>query len=145
MKIPETYYIYSLSDPNTGDVKYIGATNDVNSRFNIHIYDSKTNVTYKDRWISSLIKEGLKPILTVLDECPFYFYREKEAEQIVKHIKSGCVLFNKNSTDFMKTARINIELSIRHKGFINKVAFDNDIEIHEALCKIIDYYHNNHE
>ena len=56
-------FIYTLSDPITNDVRYIGKTNDVKFRFNDHIKKSKNNKTHKDKWISSLLNKGLKPLI----------------------------------------------------------------------------------
>jgi len=60
-------FIYTLSDPITNDVRYIGKTNDVKFRFNDHIKKSKNNKTHKDKWISSLLNKGLKPLISIID------------------------------------------------------------------------------
>ena len=60
------YYIYTLSDPITQEVRYIGlTTKSLKSRFSAHC--SKKNKSYKSNWITSLKRKGLKPIIEVLD------------------------------------------------------------------------------
>lgn len=59
--------IYSLSDPETGKVRYIGKTCNLNSRFANHI-QRKTTHSHKSCWIQSLKKKGLFPIIEVIDE-----------------------------------------------------------------------------
>lgn len=70
-------FIYTLSDPITNKVKYIGKTNNLNYRLNKHINESKNKRTHKEKWINSLISKGLKPIIDVLDivnETEWSFY-----------------------------------------------------------------------
>lgn len=58
--------IYSLSDPRTNHVRYIGKTKDVHDRFMHHLNDKKT--TRKSGWIKSLKKLGLIPTVEILDK-----------------------------------------------------------------------------
>ncbi len=62
----ETTYIYSLSCPTTGQVRYVGKADNVNYRFASHI--SETKNTHKCRWINSLKKKGLLPSIEIIDE-----------------------------------------------------------------------------
>ncbi len=63
-------YIYTLSDMY-GNVRYIGKTNNVKKRLNDHILESKKEKrSYKNRWVSSLLKKGFKPFIEILDEVP---------------------------------------------------------------------------
>ena len=61
-------FIYSLSDPINGQVRYIGKSDNPSKRLNQHIknYPNKTN--YKNNWISSLTSKNLNPVLDVIDE-----------------------------------------------------------------------------
>lgn len=62
--------LYTLSHPVTGEIKYVGKTTDTLSRrLAGHIYDSTRrfkNKTY--RWIQELMKAGLRPVITLLEE-----------------------------------------------------------------------------
>jgi group I intron endonuclease len=58
-------YIYTLSDPLTGEIRYIGKTNNLKTRYQTHVTTIKKS--HCSRWIHSLIKNGSKPIMEVLD------------------------------------------------------------------------------
>jgi len=60
-------YLYTLNDPTTGEVRYVGKSDTPYKRFTQHLSKSKKNNTYKNNWISSLINEGKKPILQIID------------------------------------------------------------------------------
>jgi predicted GIY-YIG superfamily endonuclease len=55
-----------LVDPTGKDTCYIGCSQDVQKRFKAHLYDISTS-TAKRRWIASLKRKKLKPILIILD------------------------------------------------------------------------------
>lgn len=71
MILDRLIYIYSLSDPETNEVRYIGRTiESPHRRYLKHISQSKNN-TKKDYchcWIKSLIKKNLKPHLNIIEE-----------------------------------------------------------------------------
>lgn len=60
-------YIYVLSDPFTGQVRYVGKTFDVLGRFNGHLNDKER--THKANWIRGLLGKGVQPELDVVDIC----------------------------------------------------------------------------
>lgn len=64
-------YIYTLKDPETNQIKYVGKTNNLSKRFNRHIseYNLINENTLKSKWISALKTKGLLPIIEILDEC----------------------------------------------------------------------------
>jgi group I intron endonuclease len=62
-------YIYGLIDPRSNKIRYVGKTNNPDQRLFDHIRHSKHKTTYKDKWIRSLVEIGLKPIITILEEC----------------------------------------------------------------------------
>lgn len=59
-------FIYSLTDPTTGEIRYIGKTNNLAIRLKWHLGHCKTNRTHKNNWLVGLISQGLKPIMDVL-------------------------------------------------------------------------------
>jgi hypothetical protein len=64
-----TKFIYTLSDPNTGLVRYIGKTNNIKNRLKRHLNNnSLSTTTKKNNWIISLLRNNLIPIIEVLDE-----------------------------------------------------------------------------
>lgn len=60
-------YIYSLSDPRTGEIRYVGKSDNPYNRLNEHIKKCKLSITHKNNWIKSLLNENLKPIVEILD------------------------------------------------------------------------------
>ena len=70
-------FIYTLCDPNTNEIRYIGKTNNLDYRLRKHINESKNKRTHKERWVDSLIIKGLLPIIEILDivdEIEWCFY-----------------------------------------------------------------------
>lgn len=67
-------YIYTLSNPVTNEVKYIGQSINPTYRLSKHICDRKNTETHKGAWIKSLFLIGLKPKMEILDE-----FENKEA------------------------------------------------------------------
>ena len=58
-------YIYTLSDPITNMVKYVGKTFRVNRRLNDHLKCNGNSK--KDTWIKSILNMGNKPILEIIE------------------------------------------------------------------------------
>ena len=56
-------FIYSLSDPRTGEIRYVGKTVNLKRRLYGHLYDDEK--THKSAWIKSLKRLGLKPQLDI--------------------------------------------------------------------------------
>lgn len=64
-----TKFIYTLSDPNNGIVRYIGKTNNIKKRLQKHLSNNHlSSPTKKNNWIISLIRKDMIPIIEVLDE-----------------------------------------------------------------------------
>lgn len=59
-------FIYCLKDPTTGDVRYIGQTNNPKRRLKQHLKGSIKEKTHLGNWLRSL--EGEEPILALLHE-----------------------------------------------------------------------------
>lgn len=60
-------YIYTLSDPITNEVRYVGKTNNLKTRFYNHLKAKKKS--FLSSWIINLKNKNLKPIIEVIDEC----------------------------------------------------------------------------
>jgi len=85
----ETVYIYGLFDPRNGHLRYIGKTNNLKERLRDHITFSRGRKGQgykfnppKEKWIRSLLSEGLKPSIQVLEECTEDTWREVEISWI---------------------------------------------------------------
>ena len=64
------YKIYTLSDPETLNVRYVGVTShSLSNRLSGHIHDAKTKFSHKCNWIKSLLAKGLKPLIQELESC----------------------------------------------------------------------------
>lgn len=61
--------IYTLSNPLTGEIKYVGKTEgNLNDRLSCHIRHSKLKYkSHKNNWIKSLLQLNLKPNIELLD------------------------------------------------------------------------------
>lgn len=88
-------YIYSLSDPRTGDVRYIGAAVDPETRLD-HLRRADHRMAQRLReWITRLSAVGTAPVMTVLREVPAgHDWRDAERETIHSHRSAGCDLLN---------------------------------------------------
>lgn len=68
---PRPWVIYTLSDPRTPDtVRYVGITHGtLEDRLKTHIYLSRTGKlrTHTVYWIRSLLRDGVEPLIKVID------------------------------------------------------------------------------
>ena len=63
-------FIYSLSDPINGEIRYVGKSDNPKLRLVEHIKKSKYDLTHKNNWIKSLVNKNLKPVIEILDTVP---------------------------------------------------------------------------
>lgn len=61
-------YIYTLSHPLTGEVRYVGKTTNPKQRKSNHSNRARDKGTHKRNWINSLKVQGLKPLFEIIDE-----------------------------------------------------------------------------
>ena len=73
-----TIYIYKLIDPITNNVRYVGKTTNLVRRLNAHINRSKKNKYHSARWVNSLLEKGLKPEISIIEECNENNWEERE-------------------------------------------------------------------
>lgn len=65
--------IYTLSDPRSGEVRYVGKSVNPKGRYYSHIYtserkmDGSGGLSHKSNWIGSLLKQGVLPIMEILE------------------------------------------------------------------------------
>ncbi len=96
--IMKTVYIYSLCDPTTKEVRYVGKTANPFNRFWGHIGEAKNKKKGKNKekaeWIRSLLDLGIRPELNILEEVLTDEWEEKEIYWIDKCIQDGNNLLN---------------------------------------------------
>lgn len=65
-------YIYTLSHPETGEIRYVGKTTNLKRRayqhFNVKICKKLGN-KHLGNWLLSILNSNLKPILEIIEEC----------------------------------------------------------------------------
>ena len=61
-------YIYTLNDPDTGDVRYVGQTDYPSYRLAQHMNPSaRDKKTAKSKWVLSLVLVGKRPVMHIID------------------------------------------------------------------------------
>lgn len=88
----DTTFIYVLKDPTTGEVRYVGKTDNPIKRARTHLVDRNNN--HRTCWIKSLLSLGLKPVLEVIDEVPMTEWQSWEIAYIQFYSEEGCNLTN---------------------------------------------------
>lgn len=87
-------YLYTLNEPDTGEIRYVGKSEDVNKRLKEHIRKSKRNKTHKDNWIQSLLNQNKSPILEIYKVVPESSWGECEQKLISELREKGLNLTN---------------------------------------------------
>lgn len=90
-----TTFIYALCCPCTGEVKYIGKSNNPKERLRAHTWSGKrTQSSHKRNWVDKLKSNNLRPMLLVLEEVTLENWKEKEKYYIKYYKNLGCKLTN---------------------------------------------------
>jgi predicted GIY-YIG superfamily endonuclease len=71
-------YIYSLKDPRDYQIKYIGKTVDIDRRRKEHSQIHRNKKSRKNSWVAHLVKNGMQPIMEILEECEKSKWVERE-------------------------------------------------------------------
>jgi hypothetical protein len=61
-------YIYTLMDPVSNQIKYVGKTDNISGVLESHLSESKNKIKRIHFWIQGLLELGLKPIVEIIDE-----------------------------------------------------------------------------
>jgi hypothetical protein len=124
--VPEaTVFIYGLNDPRTGKCRYIGKSDSPPRRFEEHCIKSAKSNTHKDRWIAGLLREGLCPVLEVLDEVPACQWQFWEREYIRVFRMIGFKLTNTSSGGEGFSKGHSVPLEVRKKIQLSKIGERN--------------------
>ena len=133
-------YIYTLSDPSTMEIRYVGQTNEPKRRFNDHISSSINESsdsynTYKARWIRKILNNNLLPIMSIIDSCSSFEESNKlERIYVEKLTKDGYRLTNSHVTDVTESSvetRKKISSTKKGKTLEEIVGLEKSLELRE--------------
>ena len=110
--MPRTH-IYTLSDPRTDEVRYVGKTRDPKARIRNHMGRREHN--HKGNWIESLRKLDLTPVVHFIDNVPTAEWSFWEQHWIQTFLGWGFKLTNMNAGGGLY-ARFTPELKAKHKA-----------------------------
>jgi hypothetical protein len=120
-------YIYTLKNPNTNEIRYVGQTNDLKRRLNRHVTNSRS---FKDNrhvsnWIRSLSDI---PIMDVIETCDYSLRNERE-QYWIDYYKNqsfdlcnssnggaGAGIGNKNCANRIMSEETKQKISLANKG-----------------------------
>lgn len=95
------WFVYTLSDPRTEKVRYVGCTIDPARRFKAHLSVTTAGREnpinrQKARWISGLMSQGREPVMTIVERGPLDREAAVKAERkwIKEYRSKGMKLFN---------------------------------------------------
>lgn len=111
--------IYVLKHPDTLEIRYVGKTvRSLSRRLGNHIANAKGNKHNKhlSNWIMSILKEGKRPIIELIEECDNSVWEEREKYWISQYNNlinltkggDGCIGFIHNSETINKLRLINL-------------------------------------
>ena len=87
-------YIYTLTDPLTNEIRYVGKTTNPKRRFKQHLNQAKEKNLYSKRWIQGLLEQGHEPIMTIIEKINREQWRERERHWIEYYRDQGAPLTN---------------------------------------------------
>jgi hypothetical protein len=93
----KTVFIYSLSDPDTLEVRYIGKANNLKYRYWSHLHEAKNDLRnqHKCNWIKKLLSQDKTPLLEIIEEVSIDNWQESEKYWINQFKTWGFSLINK--------------------------------------------------
>lgn len=133
-------FIYRLQHPVTKEIKYIGKTISPKRRLKQHINEAKTSKKkrYVLNWIISLLNQGLKPEMIIVEECNKDNWQEKEIYWIsyYKPLTNLCNISTGGLGGFGIKNYSDIEIQKRISQMSNKFSkfsLEDKIKIWELL------------
>lgn len=87
--------IYSLADPLSGNVRYVGRTTDVKHRVQVHLIEARAPKSLKGEWLADLLRLELTPVVAVLETTTVEASREAERYWIATFREQGLTLLNR--------------------------------------------------
>ncbi len=94
MSASATTFIYALLDPRTKAIRYVGKADDPQKRLGDHLRQCKCGESYRAHWLRQLLRNGLKPLLEVVDEVAQAEWAAVECAYVTFYKEQGCELVN---------------------------------------------------
>lgn len=118
--------IYTLANPITGEIRYIGKTvKTLSQRLTDHIYSVKRESNYRTNWIKSILKIGYEPLIEPLDTCFWDKSQELETYWIFQFKAWGFNLVNLTNGG---EGNLGLSMSDKHKEKLMKI---NSKKVHQ--------------
>lgn len=87
--------IYALLDPDSKKVRYVGKASNPGKRLAEHLGPaSLRGRTYRSRWIASLVMQGKRPVLQILEWVPESEWSQAEKRYVAEFKSLGANLVN---------------------------------------------------
>lgn len=87
--------VYTLSDPESQEIRYVGVTHNPLSRLSEHLSKAKGGENnHRACWIRSLLKKGLAPLFQVVETGAGGGWADREMQWISDLRGKGCRLVN---------------------------------------------------
>lgn len=93
------FYVYTLADPRTDEIRYVGQTFSPELRLRQHIHSEVGSNESKRLWVEEVLKAGFEPrmdIVEIIEEKEKI--NEREKYWIQYHLEKGLSLLNVRST-----------------------------------------------
>lgn len=103
-------YIYGLCDPETGQVRYVGKTDNTQGRFARHIADVKLlgkRSSAKEQWIASLLDRDMKPDLVILETIEDSRLVNRKEQEWIKKLSATGLLTNRTEMTSSQTPHLH--------------------------------------
>jgi hypothetical protein len=110
----ETTFIYGLVDPRTGDLRWVGKSDDPQRRLRGHV-SSRDSDTPRGAWLRDLWAHDLVPALVLFEKVAMEDWRAAECEWIDAKQAEGCPLLNVNRGGGGGDTRIHGKPEVRRK------------------------------
>lgn len=106
--INKPVHIYILTDPITGEVKYVGQTMSPKVRLSGHIINARNNVVNPKlcEWINSLVEQGKQPVIQIIETLQWSDADDRELYWIEHHRTAGSPLMNTLRATRSRTAQV---------------------------------------
>ena len=125
--------IYSLNDPNTNEVRYIGmTTKELSRRLKEHISESKNKRQkhHRAHWIKSLLSNNKFPIIDLIEEVEINKWQESEIYWIAQFKEWGFNLTNSSiggdgNIGYKKTKE---EIEKHRKDMLGKIPWNKGLK-----------------